>query len=262
MSLPNFTMKDLIKAGVHFGHNTRRWNPKMKPFIYGTRDKVHIIDLQKTVPLMYRALQEVKEISSAGGKILFVGTKRQAQEAVKEASQRCGQYYVNHRWLGGMITNWQTVSKSIRRLKELKAMEASGDFTGLTKKEISGVVNERIKLEQVLGGIEDMGRAPDLIFIIDPGKEALAVQEANKLGVPVVAICDTNCNPDGIDYIIPGNDDASRAIELYCDLISKSVIAGIQDEMTAAGVDLGEFLEVADDEYLDEAEEEVAATEK
>ena len=238
MALPTFTMRQLIEAGVHFGHNTRRWNPKMKQYIFGTRDNVHIIDLQQTVPMLYRAMQAVRDTAAQGGRILFVGTKTQAQQPVREAAERCGQYYVNHRWLGGTLTNWKTVSQSIRRLKEIDAKQEKGEFEGLTKKEKLNISREREKLYRSLGGIKDMGGRPDLIFVIDTLKEGLALHEARRLGIPVIAICDTNSDPDGIDFPVPGNDDAIRAINLYCDLVSGSVLDGIQAEMAAAGVDL------------------------
>ncbi|HBO58638.1 MAG TPA: 30S ribosomal protein S2 [Alphaproteobacteria bacterium] len=252
MALPTFTMRQLIEAGVHFGHNTRRWNPKMKQYIFGTRDNVHIIDLQQTVPMLYRAMQAARDVAANGGRVLFVGTKNQAQQAVREAAERCGQYYVNHRWLGGTLTNWKTVSQSIRRLKEINAKQEKGELEGLTKKEKLNLEREREKLDYSLGGIKDMGGRPDLIFVIDTVKEGLALNEARRLGIPVIAICDTNSNPDDIEFPVPGNDDAIRAINMYCDLIAGSVLDGIQAEMTAAGVDLGaqetvvEDVEVAD----------------
>lgn len=252
MALPTFTMRQLIEAGVHFGHNTRRWNPKMKQYIFGTRDNVHIIDLQQTVPMLYRAMQAARDVAANGGRVLFVGTKNQAQQAVREAAERCGQYYVNHRWLGGTLTNWKTVSQSIRRLKEINAKQEKGELEGLTKKEKLNLEREREKLDCSLGGIKDMGGRPDLIFVIDTVKEGLALNEARRLGIPVIAICDTNSNPDDIEFSVPGNDDAIRAINMYCDLIAGSVLDGIQAEMTAAGVDLGaqetvvEDVEVAD----------------
>jgi len=245
-------MRQLIEAGVHFGHNTRRWNPKMKQYIFGTRDNVHIIDLQQTVPMLYRAMQAARDVAANGGRVLFVGTKNQAQQAVREAAERCGQYYVNHRWLGGTLTNWKTVSQSIRRLKEINAKQEKGELEGLTKKEKLNLEREREKLDCSLGGIKDMGGRPDLIFVIDTVKEGLALNEARRLGIPVIAICDTNSNPDNIEFPVPGNDDAIRAINMYCDLIAGSVLDGIQAEMTAAGVDLGaqetvvEDVEVAD----------------
>ena len=252
MAIPTFTMRQLIEAGVHFGHNTRRWNPKMKQYIFGTRDNVHIIDLQQTVPMLYRAMQAARDVAANGGRVLFVGTKNQAQQAVREAAERCGQYYVNHRWLGGTLTNWKTVSQSIRRLKEINAKQEKGELEGLTKKEKLNLEREREKLDCSLGGIKDMGGRPDLIFVIDTVKEGLALNEARRLGIPVIAICDTNSNPDDIEFPVPGNDDAIRAINMYCDLIAGSVLDGIQAEMTAAGVDLGaqetvvEDVEVAD----------------
>lgn len=245
-------MRQLIEAGVHFGHNTRRWNPKMKQYIFGTRDNVHIIDLQQTVPMLYRAMQAARDVAANGGRVLFVGTKNQAQQAVREAAERCGQYYVNHRWLGGTLTNWKTVSQSIRRLKEINAKQEKGELEGLTKKEKLNLEREREKLDCSLGGIKDMGGRPDLIFVIDTVKEGLALNEARRLGIPVIAICDTNSNPDDIEFPVPGNDDAIRAVNMYCDLIAGSVLDGIQAEMTAAGVDLGaqetvvEDVEVAD----------------
>lgn len=257
MALPTFTMRQLIEAGVHFGHNTRRWNPKMKQYIFGTRDNVHIIDLQQTVPMLYRAMQAVRDTAAQGGRILFVGTKTQAQQLVREAAERCGQYYVNHRWLGGTLTNWKTVSQSIRRLKEIDAKQEKGEFEGLTKKEKLNISREREKLYRSLGGIKDMGGRPDLIFVIDTLKEGLALHEARRLGIPVIAICDTNSDPDGIDFPVPGNDDAIRAINLYCDLVSGSVLDGIQAEMAAAGVDLG-AQETAVEEVEAAADEEKA----
>ena len=240
MSLPTFSMRQLIEAGCHFGHNTRRWNPKMDTYLFGVRDGIHIIDLQQTVPLLHRAMQAVHDAVAEGGRVLFVGTKRQAHELVKEYAERCGQYYVNHRWLGGMLTNWKTISKSIKRLKDLEERFASEDgLVGLTKKEQLNLEREKIKLEQTLGGIKDMGALPDLIFVVDTNKEDIAVAEANKLGIPVVGILDSNSNPAGIDYPVPGNDDAIRAIKLYLELMANSALEGIQDEMKAAGVDLG-----------------------
>lgn len=239
MSLPQFTMRQLIEAGVHFGHNTRRWNPKMKQYIYGTRDGVHIIDLQQTAPMLLNAMKAAKDVASKGGRILFVGTKRQAQNAVKESAERCGQYFVNHRWLGGTLTNWKTISVSIKRLKEIEAKENNGEYDALTKKERLNIVREKDKLDRSLGGIKDMAKRPDLIFVIDVPKEQLALQEAQRLNIPVIAICDTNANPDGIDYVVPGNDDALRAINLYCDLISGAILDGISEEMKASGIDLG-----------------------
>ncbi len=242
MALPTFTMRQLLEAGVHFGHRTHRWNPKMDSYLFGARNKIHIIDLQQTVPLLHRALQEVRDITASGGRVLFVGTKRQASEPVAEAARRCGQYFVNHRWLGGMMTNWKTISQSIKRLKELEE-QIGGEVVGFTKKELLNLTRERDKLERSLGGIKDMGGVPDIMVVIDTNKEEIAVQEANKLGIPVVAILDSNSDPKGVTYPVPGNDDALRAINLYCELFSQAVLDGIQEEMTASGDDLGEAVE-------------------
>jgi len=251
-NLPSFTMRQLIEAGVHFGHNTRRWNPKMAPYLFGVRNGIHIIDLQQTVPALHRGIQAIRDVVAAGGRVLFVGTKRAAAEIVAESAKRCGQYYVNHRWLGGMLTNWKTISLSIKRLREIEERVASGNVAGLTKKEQLNLSREQEKLERALGGIKEMGGLPDIIFIIDTNKEALAVQEANKLGIPVVAILDSNSDPAGINYPIPGNDDALRAIQTYCDLISGAVLNGIQAEMTRGGVDLGEQAEAPVEDLGDE----------
>ena len=256
MALPTFTMRQLIEAGVHFGHNTRRWNPKMKQYIFGTRDNVHIIDLQQTVPMLYRAMQAARDVAANGGRVLFVGTKNQAQQAVREAAERCGQYYVNHRWLGGTLTNWKTVSQSIRRLKDIDSKQEKGEFEGLTKKEKLNISREREKLDRSLGGIKNMGGRPDLIFVIDTVKEDLALNEARRLGIPVIAICDTNADPDGIEFPVPGNDDAIRAIKLYCDLISGAVLDGIQAEMAAAGVDIGASENVVEEVEVAKEDEE------
>lgn len=239
MSVPTFTMRQLIEAGVHYGHHTRRWNPKMGPYIFGVRDGVHILDLTQTVPALNRALEAVREVAAKGGKVLFVGTKNQASPIVMEAANRCGAFYVNHRWLGGMLTNWKTVSGSIKRLKEIDAKAEKGELEGLTKKERLNLAREREKLFASLGGIQNMNGRPDIIFVIDTLKEQLAIKEANRLNIPVIAICDSNSNPDNIDYIVPGNDDAIRAIQLYCDLVSGAVLDGIQAELAAAGVDVG-----------------------
>ncbi len=239
MALPAFTMRQLLEAGVHFGHNTRRWNPKMAPYLFGVRNGIHIIDLQQTVPMIHQAMVAVREVVAAGGRVLFVGTKRQATDKVAEAGKRCGQYYVNHRWLGGMLTNWRTISNSIKRLRELDERLA-GETVGLTKKELLGLERERGKLERALGGIKEMGGLPDILIVIDTNKEAIAVAEANKLGIPVVGIIDSNSDPEGISFPVPGNDDAIRAINLYCDLMVGAVLDGIQREIASAGGDLGE----------------------
>jgi small subunit ribosomal protein S2 len=255
MALPLFTMRQLLEAGVHFGHHTRRWNPLMKPFIFGVRNNVHIIDLEQTVPMLHQAMAAVREVAANGGRVLFVGTKRQAQDKVAAAAQRCGQYYVNHRWLGGMLTNWKTMSLSIKRLRDLDdQLNEPAKQAGLTKKELLQLSREREKLDRALGGIREMGGLPDILFIIDVPREELAIQEATKLKIPVVAICDSNANPNGVTYPVPGNDDALRAIELYCDLISASVLDGLQAELMASGVDVGE-LEEAPVEDLGESAE-------
>ena len=239
MAIPSFSMRQLLEAGVHFGHSTRRWNPKMSPYLFGVRNGIHIIDLQQSVPMLHRALVAVHDVVAAGGRVLFVGTKRQASDKVAESAKRCGQYYVNHRWLGGMMTNWQTISKSIKRLKELDETLESEDSKGLTKKELLRLNRERDKLDRALGGIKEMGGLPDILFVIDTNKEAIAVAEANKLHIPVVGILDSNSEPAGVDHPIPGNDDAIRAITVYCDLMAETVLTGIQDEMAGAGVDVG-----------------------
>ena len=240
MALPTFTMRQLLEAGVHFGHHTRRWNPKMKPYIFGIRNGIHIIDLEQTVPMLDRALQAARSVVAGGGRVLFVGTKRQAQEKIASAASRCGQYYVNHRWLGGMLTNWKTISGSIRRLRELEE-RLSGPQSGLTKKEVLDLTRERDKLDRALGGIKEMGGLPDVLFIIDTNREAIAVQEANKLNIPVIAVVDSNSDPNGVHFPIPGNDDALRAIDTYCELVASAVLDGLQAEMSAAGVDVGEL---------------------
>ena len=238
MALPDFSMRQLLEAGAHFGHQTHRWNPKMERYIFGSRSNIHIIDLSQSIPLLHQALVKVREVAAGGGRVLFVGTKRQASDPVSQAARRCAQYYVNHRWLGGTLTNWRTVSGSISRLRELEAVLGAGEGTR-TKKELLQLTRERDKLELSLGGIKDMGGIPDLMFVIDTNKEAIAILEARKLGIPVVAILDTNCNPDGINYPIPGNDDAARAIQLYCDLLADSVLDGLAAGAVASGVDLG-----------------------
>jgi len=239
MALPAFTMRQLLEAGVHFGHSTRRWNPKMDPYLFGVRNGIHIIDLQQTVPLLFQAMEAVRGIVASGGRVLFVGTKRQASERVAESAKRCGQYYVNHRWLGGMMTNWRTISNSIKRLRMVED-QLSEENAGLTKKEMLRLTREGGKLERALGGIKEMGGLPDILFVIDTNKEAIAVAEARKLGIPVAAVIDSNSNPAGIDFPIPGNDDAIRAIDLYCEMMVGSVLDGIQAEMSAGGADLGE----------------------
>jgi small subunit ribosomal protein S2 len=243
MSIPAFSMRDLLQAGVHFGHHPRRWNPKMAPYLYGERNSVHIINLEKTFPLLKTGLQAIKDVVASGGRVLFVGTKRQASEVVAMESARCSQYYVNHRWLGGMLTNWKTVSLSINRLKELNKQFDEGS-EGLTKKELLQLTREREKLDRSLGGIQNMGGIPDILFVIDTNKEKIAIQEANKLGIPVVAILDSNSDPAGITYPVPGNDDAIRSIEFYCRMVSTTVLEGLQSQMRAAGIDLGASLRV------------------
>jgi small subunit ribosomal protein S2 len=255
MALPDFSLRQLLEAGVHYGHQTQRWNPRMGPYIYGDRNGIHIIDLTQTVELLDQALQVVRETVAKGGRILFVGTKRQAQKPIAEAAERCAQYYMNHRWLGGTLTNWKTVSNSIQRLKSIDEQMEQG-LDGLTKKERLGMERDQVKLQASLGGIRQMGGLPDLLFVIDVNKEDLAIAEARKLGIPVVAVVDTNCSPDGVDYVIPGNDDAARAIALYCDLISRAALDGMSAQLQTAGVDIGAFEEVAADEAL--AEEAVA----
>ena len=249
MAAPVVTMQQLIEAGAHFGHQTHRWNPRMKPYIFGARNGVHIIDLSQTVPLFARALDFVESTVRSGGKVLFVGTKRQAQTPVMEAAEKSAQFFMNHRWLGGTLTNWQTVSKSIQRLKQLDEIMANG-AEGLTKKERLGMEREQGKLQASLGGIREMGGVPDLLFVIDVGKEDLAILEAKKLGIPVIGIVDTNCSPKGVDYVIPGNDDAARAIALYCDLVARAALDGMSAQLGGAGVDLGAMEELPDEEAL------------
>lgn len=252
MALPDFSMRQLLEAGSHFGHQTHRWNPKMAPYIYGARNNIHIIDLSQTVPLLHQALKQVSDVVSRGGRVLFVGTKRQASDIVADAAQRSAQYYVNSRWLGGMLTNWKTISKSIQRLRELETL-LSGEAQGLTKKERLTLTRERDKLEKALGGIKDMGGVPDLLFVIDTNKEAIAIQEAKRLGIPVVAVIDSNCDPDNIDFPIPGNDDAQRAIALYCELVAKAAIDGIARQQGAMGVDVGASAEAPVETAIEEA---------
>jgi small subunit ribosomal protein S2 len=247
MASPDFTMRQLLEAGVHFGHQTHRWNPKMKPFIYGAKNGIHIIDLSQTVPMLHQALIAITDTVAKGGRVLFVGTKRTAQEQVADAAKRSAQYYVNSRWLGGMLTNWKTISNSIKHLRGLE--ETLGkDGAGLTKRELLHVSREKEKLEKALGGIKDMGGTPDILFVIDTNKEALAIKEANRLGIPVVAVLDTNSDPAGVTFPIPGNDDAGRAVALYCDLVSRAVIEGISQSQSRSGVDIGAAAEpVAED---------------
>lgn len=240
MALPEFSMRQLLEAGVHFGHQTHRWNPKMAPYIFGARSGIHIMDLSQTVPLLHQALVQVREVASKGGRVLFVGTKRAASEPVAVAAKRCAQYYVNHRWLGGMLTNWQTISGSISRLRELEAlMGEGGEDTGLTKKENLKLSRELEKLDKALGGIKDMGGKPDLMFVIDTNKESIAIKEARRLGIPVIAILDTNSNPASADMPIPGNDDAARAIQLYCELVADAVLDGMTEAQQKMGADIG-----------------------
>ena len=251
MALPEFTMRQLLEAGVHFGHQTQRWNPRMGEFIYGSRNGIHIMDLTQTLPMLDVALNVIRETVAKGGRVLFVGTKRQAAAPIADAAEKCAQYYMNHRWLGGTLTNWKTVSQSIKRLKDIDEKLAEG-VEGLTKKERLGMERDQGKLQASLGGIREMGGVPDLLFVIDVKKEALAIAEANKLGIPVVAIVDTNCPPDGIDYIIPGNDDAARAIALYTDLAARAALDGMSAQMGAAGIDLGELDEAPVEEAVAE----------
>ncbi|MBU3030656.1 30S ribosomal protein S2 [Paracoccus marinaquae] len=257
MALPEFSLRQLLEAGVHYGHQTQRWNPRMGEFIYGDRNGIHIVDLTQTVPMLDAALQVIRDTVAKGGRVLFVGTKRQAQKAIADAAERSAQFYMNHRWLGGTLTNWKTVSQSINRLKAIDETMAAG-AEGMTKKERLGLEREQAKLQASLGGIRDMGGLPDLLFVIDVNKEDLAILEAKKLGIPVVAVVDTNCSPEGVDYIIPGNDDAARAIALYCDLASRAALDGMSAQMGAAGVDVGALAE-APEELLDDGEAEAKA---
>src|SRR6188508_3187448 len=253
MAIPEFSMRQLLEAGVHFGHQAHRWNPKMGSYIFGTRNNIHIVDLAQTVPMMHRALQAVSDTVAKGGRILFVGTKRQAQDAIADAAKRSAQYYVNSRWLGGTLTNWKTISASIKRLRQLEEMLGSGEAGRYTKKERLTLTREKDKLEKALGGIKEMGGLPDLLFVIDTNKEDIAIKEARRLNIPVAAIVDTNCDPDGINFVVPGNDDAGRAITLYCDLIAKAAIDGISRGQGAMGVDVGAQEEPAAEAALDAA---------
>ena len=239
MAIPDYSMRQLLEAGVHFGHQAHRWNPKMADFIFGTRNNIHIIDLAQTVPLLHRALEAVSETVAKGGRILFVGTKRQAQDAIADAAKRSAQYYVNSRWLGGTLTNWKTISESIKRLRKLDEMLSSGEAQGYTKKERLTLQRERDKLDRALGGIKDMGGLPDMVFVIDTNKEDIAIKEARRLNIPVAAVVDTNCDPEGISFVVPGNDDAGRAITLYCDLIARAAIDGISRAQGEVGIDIG-----------------------
>jgi small subunit ribosomal protein S2 len=239
MALPDYSMRQLLEAGVHFGHQAHRWNPKMAEFIFGTRNNIHIVDLAQTVPLLHRALQAVSDTVAKGGRILFVGTKRQAQDSIADAAKRSAQYFVNSRWLGGTLTNWKTISESIKRLRKLDEMLASGEAQGYTKKERLTLQRERDKLDRALGGIKDMGGLPDLLFVIDTNKEDIAIKEARRLNIPVAAVVDTNCDPVGITFVVPGNDDAGRAITLYCDLVAKAAIDGISRAQGEMGIDIG-----------------------
>jgi len=239
MTMPNYTMKELLEAGIHFGHQLNRWNPKMEPYLFGERNGIHIIDLQQTFPLINSALKVIRDIAAGGGRVLFVGTKRQAQKIISETAINSGQYYMNHRWLGGTLTNWKTISKSIVRLKNYDEILNKED-SGLTKKELVGIQRQRNKLEASLGGIKDMGGLPDALFVIDTNKEHIAIKEANVLKIPVIAVIDSNSNPDGVDFPIPGNDDATRAIAMYCKLISESILDGLQSSFSNSGKDIGE----------------------
>jgi small subunit ribosomal protein S2 len=260
MAAPVVTLQQLIEAGAHFGHQTHRWNPRMKPYIFGQRNGIHILDLSQTVPLFQRALDFVSQTAAAGGKVLFVGTKRQAQQAVADAARASGQHFVNHRWLGGMLTNWKTIANSIKRLKTLEEM-LSGGGVGITKKEVLNLTRERDKLEASLGGIRDMGGIPDVMFVIDANKEMLAIKEANTLGIPVVAILDSNVSPDGIAFPVPANDDASRAIRLYCEAIAAAATRGGQRAAADRGVDLGAMEEAPVEEALVVTEDEAVPAE-
>ena len=262
MTTPTFTMRQLLEAGVHFGHHTRRWNPKMEPYIFGKRNNIHIINLEKTVPMLYEALEAIQSIAKNGGKFLFVGTKRSASELIAQAAINCGQYYVNHRWLGGMLTNWETVSKSIKKLKNLEERIESGEINSLTKKEKLNIERQKEKLDLTLGGIKNMNGIPDAMFIIDTSKEAIAVLEANNLNIPVIAICDSNTNPSGVDYPIPGNDDALRAISLYCDLVAASVLKGLESNLEQSGVDIGEAEDLVERKIIKEVATKDISTEE
>jgi small subunit ribosomal protein S2 len=239
MAVPEFTMRQLLEVGAHFGHQTHRWNPKMKRYIFGERANIHILDLSQTVPLLHQALLRVRDVTAKGGRVLFVGTKRQASEPIADAAKRCAQYYINHRWLGGTLTNWQTISKSINRMREVEAIVQGDAPVGLTKKEILNLTREYEKLERSLGGIRDMGGIPDLMFVIDTNKENIAIKEAKKLGIPVVGMLDSNCDPDDVNFPIPGNDDAARCIQFFADLIADAALDGLAEGQSVSGVDIG-----------------------
>jgi len=248
-------MRQLLEAGVHFGHPIRRWNPKMAPYIFGKRNNIHIINLEKTVPMLYEALDAIQSIAKNGGKFLFVGTKRAASDLIAQAATNCGQYYVNHRWLGGMLTNWETVSNSIKKLKSLEERIETGEINSLTKKERLQIERQKEKLDLNLGGIKNMNGIPDAIFIVDTNKESIAILEANNLNIPVIAICDTNSNPSGVDYPIPGNDDALRAISLYCDLVAASILKGLESNLEQSGIDVGEAEDIAEESLVQEIDQ-------
>ncbi len=258
MTMPSFTMRQLLEAGVHFGHHMRRWNPRMKPYLFGIRSNIHIIDLQQSVPLLYQALDAMRAVAAKGGRILFVGTKRQASPVIADAARRCGQHFVNHRWLGGMLTNWNTVSQSIKRLKQLDEMFSQEEGSGFTKKERLRLERERDKLDRALGGIKDMGDIPDMLFVIDTVRESIAVAEAEKLGIPVAAILDSNSDPGGIRYPIPGNDDALRAITLYCNLVTEAILDGIRTEMASSTFDSGAAIDPLPESIADISDQPVS----
>ena len=257
MTMPNFTMRELLEAGIHFGHQKKRWNPKMEPYLFGERNGIHIIDLQQTFPLINTALKVLRDVGANGGRVLFVGTKRQAQKIVADSAVDTGQYYMNHRWLGGTLTNWKTISKSIVRLKSYDEVLNKED-SGLTKKELVGMEKKRIKLELSLGGIKDMGGLPDALFVIDTNKEQIAIKEANVLKIPVIAVIDSNSNPDGVNFPIPGNDDATRAIALYCKLASEAILDGLQANFSSAGKDLGASEEIQENMVVSKAKKKAA----
>ncbi len=261
MAMPDFTMRQLLEAGVHFGHHTRRWNPRMGAYLFGVRNGVHIIDLQQTVPMLHAALAAIRQVTASGGRVLFVGTKRQASELVADGAARCGQYFVNHRWLGGTPTNWKTITASIRRLRDLDETLDGEEVDGLTKKELLGLTRERDKLQRALGGIKEMGALPDIMFVIDTNKEAIAIKEANKLNIPVVGVIDSNSDPDGITFPIPGNDDAIRSISFYCDMVARAVLDGLQQEAIATGGDIGESEEAPMDDLPEAATDDGAEAE-